>query len=59
MRTCEIFDWGTAFTLTNLNLFADFGGTWSVQGLRSLEASQRAAMRAQMSFACLTSELPP
>ena len=44
--------------LINLPLFSDFGGNWSVQGLRSLVASQRAAMCAQVIFACSTSELP-
>ena len=34
----------------NRKIFFDFGGTWSVQGMRSLETSQWAAMRAQVSL---------
>ena len=46
----------TALELNNFSLFPDFGGPWSVQGLCSPVASQRSAMRAQVSFGI--SELP-
>ena len=44
----------SVLALTNFSLFTDFGGTWSVQGLRLPVASQWAAMRAQVSFVIST-----
>ena len=48
-----------ALVLTNFSVFFDFGVIWSVQGLRLPVASQRAAMRAQMSFVILELQLRP
>ena len=47
-----------ALALTILPFFSNSGGVWTVQGMRSPVLSQRAAMRAQVSFAARHPKLP-